>query len=404
MFNPSKFYRDEEVIELCKNLISIPSHNKVKHQEKRIAEHIYKFAMNNNLDCQLHTVVDKRKNVIITIKGKGTGKSLMFNGHTDTIGIENMVIHPFNEGVRDGFVWGRGAVDMKGPIASILMTLVVFKRAGIVPDGDIIFTGVIGEEGNSEGTEDIIKRGITADAAIVGEPSNYEYAVGHRGLEWFDIEFIGRAAHSGRPHDGINAIDYAVEFLYRIKRGLVPKLKNRISEFAGKSDINIGTINGGIGQSTVADRCVVKLDRRYIPGETIESVMEEFQQIIDDIKRENPQIIINLERSKENSANLPNPPLITPMNEPIVHAVQTALREVLDFQPKITLGRGWTDAALLSHYANIPTVVIGPGNIESAHTKDEKISIEDLINGVEIYSRIIDNFSIKDKIMCVGDC
>ncbi len=399
MFYVNDYYRHDEIIELAHQLIQIPSHPGVPHQEKDVAEFIYDYCGANGLEVQFQEVTGQRKNVLAFLRGSGTGNSLMLNGHLDTITPYRMTIDPFNEGVHSGYVWGRGAADMKGGLASMLITLLAYKRAGITPDGDIIFAGVIGEEGKSEGTECLINSGIRTDAAIVGEPSNYQYAIGHRGLEWFDVIFTGKASHSGSPDGGINAIEKAAEFIYRAKRDLYPKIRQREDEFMGVSLMNIGIIEGGLGQSTVADSCTVKIDRRYIPGETVQSVMQEYQEILDDMKEQDHQLHAEIRKSSANDTILSHPPLVTPMTEPIVHAVRSSIREVIKREPQITRGRGWTDAALLKVYAKIPTVVFGPGDIRMSHTESERIAIKDLINTTEIYARIIDNFCIKDKIM-----
>ncbi|MEN1761104.1 M20 family metallopeptidase [Anoxynatronum sibiricum] len=399
MFNVKDYFHRDEVVELTQKLISIPSHKDIPHQEKEVAEFIYDYCGSHGLEVQLQEVVDQRKNVLAFLRGSGVGNSLMLNGHTDTITPYRMTIDPFHECVRDGYVWGRGAADMKGGLACMITTMVAMKRAGIVPDGDIVFAGVIGEEGKSEGTEHLIHSGIRTSAAIVGEPSNYEYAVGHRGLEWFDVVFTGIASHSGSPENSVNAIEKAAEFIYRAKRELYPKIRQREDEFMGVSLMNVGIIEGGLGQSTVADQCTVKIDRRYIPGETVESVLQEYQDLLNSMKEEDPAMKATIIKSAENVTALNHPPLITPMSEPIVHAVRKALSEVIKRDPKITRGRGWTDAALLSVYGKIPTVVVGPGDIRLSHTEAERIAIRDLVNTVDVYARIIDNFCIKDKIM-----
>jgi len=399
LFNVKEYYHHDEIIELTQKLISIPSHKEVLHREKEVAEFIYDYCGSHGLEVKLQEVVGQRKNVLSYLRGSGIGNSLMLNGHTDTITPHRMIIDPFNESVHNGFVWGRGAADMKGGLACMIMTMIAFKRAGVVPDGDIIFAGVIGEEGKSEGTEHLINAGIRADAAIVGEPSNYDYAVGHRGLEWFDVIFKGRASHSGSLEDSVNAIEKAAEFIYRAKRDLYPKIRQREDEFMGVSLMNIGIIEGGLGQSTVADQCTVKIDRRYIPGETVASVLQEYKDILESMQEDDPAMEATIIKSAENDTVMNHPPLVTPVTEPIVHAVKTSIREVIKRDPKITLGRGWTDAALLKVYGKMPTVVFGPGDIRLSHTEAERIAIKDLINTVEIYARIIDNFCIKDKIM-----
>ena len=393
LFNPRDCFSRKEIVELTQALVRIPSHRDTPGQEREIAHFMNEYLRQHYIESVLHPVVDERSNVIARVSGNGTGRSLMLNGHIDTVLPYNMTVDPFAAEIRDERIYGRGAVDMKGALACFMLSLVVLRRSGFVPGGDVIFTGVIGEEGKSEGTEYIVKSDIRADAAIVGEPSDYEYAVGHRGLEWFDVIIKGKASHSGRPDRGVNAIEHAMTFIQRVKQDLYPVLKEKYDEYSGESVMNFGTITGGTEQSTVADRCVIRLDRRYIPGETKESVMDEYQAVIDALKSEDPTFDAEIRVTPESLLDLYHPPLITSVNEPIVSAVRESIKEVIHREPGITRGIGWSDAALLKTYAGIPTVVFGPGDLSLAHTEEENILIDDLVNGVDIYCRLIQKFT-----------
>jgi acetylornithine deacetylase/succinyl-diaminopimelate desuccinylase family protein len=392
-FEPKQFFTEQELIELTQALIRIPSHKNAPGQERDIAVFMNDFFQKHHIQSVLQPVVGERCNVIARVLGNGTGRSLMFNGHTDTVLPFQMTVDPFAATLKDGNIYGRGAVDMKGALACFMMTMVAMSRSGFVPGGDVIFTGVIGEEGKSEGTEYIVKSDIRADAAIVGEPSDYEYAISHRGLEWFDVTIRGKASHSGRPDKGVNAIEHAMTFIQRVKQDLYPILKEKYDEYSGESVMNFGTITGGTEQSTVADICVIRLDRRYIPGETKESVMSEYQSIIDQLKAEDPRFDAEIQVTPESLLELYHPPLITSVNEPIVSAVRESIKDVIQREPTITRGIGWSDAALLRVYANIPTVVFGPGDLSLAHTENEHISVEDLVNGTDIYCRLVQKFT-----------
>lgn len=387
-----KYYTQEELVKLAQSLISIPSHKDVPNREKEVAEFIYQFCTDHGIEAELVSVEGERNNVYAFLRGDGTGKTLMLNGHTDTVPPYNMTIAPFAAEIKEGCIWGRGAVDMKGPIACMLTTLVALKRAGVKLKGNVIFTGVIGEEERSEGTEHLVKSHIKADGAVVGEPSHYEYAIGHRGLEWLEISVKGKAAHGGVPHLGINAIEKAAALVERIKKELYPKLKERYNEYMGPSVMNFGVISGGNQPSTVADACSIKIDRRYIPGETVESVLNEYQDIIDTMKSEDPDFDAEIVRMPNNMLTLDHLYLMTPPKNPMVLAVRDSIKEVIHKEPEITRKRGWTDAALLSNYGNIPTVVFGPGEISSSHTKDEHVVIGELVHAVEIYGGIIEKF------------
>lgn len=396
-FNPRDFYREEELIELTQSLIRIPSHKDTPGFEREVAEFINQFLLNEGIESELHPVIDGRPNVVATIRGDGSGHSLMFNGHTDTVLPYNMTIEPFSAFIDDGKIFGRGSVDMKGALACFMMTLVAVKRSGFIPGGDLIFTGVIGEEGKSEGTEYIVNSNIRADAAIVGEPSDYEYAIGHRGLEWFDVTFYGKASHSGKPELGVNAIEQAMTFINKVKEVLYPKLKEKYNEYMGGSVMNFGTISGGTEQSTVADKCILRIDRRFIPGEDEDTAMTEYQEIIDLLKAEDKTFNAKIEITPESILALYHPPLITSFNEPIVTSVRQAVKNVIHTEPTITRGIGWSDAALLKTYANIPTVVLGPGDLSLAHTEAEFVKIIDLINHVDIYTNIVQSFTKLTK-------
>lgn len=388
MFNITDYYNQEELISLTQALVRIPSHKDVPHREKEVAEYIYDFLQKEDIEVEYQYVDGERKNVIAYLRGDGKGKTLMFNGHTDTVPPYDMTIDPYGAEVKDGFLWGRGSNDMKGALASMMMAIIALKRADIHLKGDIIFTAVVGEEEKSEGTEYLVKSGIKADGAIVGEPSNYEYAIGHRGLEWLEIKIRGKAAHGGVPHLGVNAISKAAKLIVKLEEEIYPKLEKRNNEYMGPSVMNFGRIEGGNQPSTVADWCSIKIDRRYIPGESVESVINEYQQVIDKLKAEDSDFDAEIIRMPNNMLTLDHVYLETDPNEDIVKVSKEALTEVIKREPKITRKRGWTDSALLSEYGNIPTVVIGPGDISYSHTKDERVPIIDLINMTDIYARI----------------
>ena len=389
MLDLKKYYKEEELIKLTQDLVSIPSHKDIPNREKEVAEYIYNFCKQNGFSVEYQDVEGERKNVIVYLNGEGTGKTLMFNGHTDTVPPYNMIIEPYDPIIKDGFIWGRGTSDMKGPIASMLIAMLAIKRSNRNMKGNIVFTGVVGEEEQSDGTEMLIKsKLIKADGAIVGEPSNYEYAIGHRGLEWIEIRVKGKAAHGGVPHLGVNAISKAAKLIMKIEEELYPKLKDRYNEYMGPSVMNFGRIEGGAQPSTVADWCSIMIDRRYIPGEDVESVFKEYEDIIHNLKKEDPDFDAEIIRMDNNFLTLDHLYLMTPPEDPIVIATKKAIKETIGCEPDITRKRGWTDAALLSNFGNIPTVVTGPGDISYSHTKDERVAIKHLIDYVDIYGKV----------------
>lgn len=390
--NYREFFEEKEVVELTQDLVKIPSHKDVPGREAKVAEYLYNFCKKEGLEVSYQDVDGARKNVIAILRGQGGGDNILFNGHTDTVPPYKMTIDPYGAEIKDGFIWGRGTSDMKGPIASMLIAMLALKRSGVKLRGDVIFTGVLGEEEQSEGTEALIELGLDAQGAVVGEPSNYEYALGHRGLEWIEIRVRGRAAHGGVPHLGVNAISKAAKLIQRVEEKLLPKLEKRQNEYMGPSVMNFGKITGGNQPSTVADWCSVEIDRRYIPGEDVESVFREYQDIIDELKAEDKDFDAELIRMENNFLTLDHVYLETSPEEKIALSTVKALEELKGTPAVLTRRRGWTDAALLSHFGKIPTVVTGPGNISYSHTKDERIEIAHLVDYVSIYCKIAEDF------------
>lgn len=192
---------------------------------------------------------------------------------------------------------------------------------------------------------------------------------------------------------GINAISKAAKLICKIEEELVPKLKNRQNEWMGPSVMNFGLIKGGTQPSSVADRCVIQIDRRYLPDENVSSVIKEYQDIIEDIQADDPEFKAVILRMDSNlMEEFDHAPLIAQPDSHIARTVHDVLMEFANKEPNIEKRRGWTDAGVLSTYGDIPTVVTGPGDLKYSHAKDEKIPVADLINYVEIYERIAQEF------------
>lgn len=389
----SEAFSANDVVKLTQDLVKIPSHKFVENRESEVAEFIYNYCKKNGLEVEYQQVEGLRRNVIAKLKGKGTGKNLIFNGHIDTVPPYEMEFEPFSAEIKDGYLLGRGCNDMKGAVACMITAMLNIKNKGNLLGGDIILTAAVGEEEKSDGTEFVVKSGITADGAIVGEPANYGYALGHRGLEWLEIRIEGKIAHGGIPELGINAISKAAKLIRRIEEQLMPKLKERQNEWMGPSVMNFGLIKGGTQPSSVADSCIIQIDRRYLPVENVEGVIKEYQDIIDEIKTEDPEFKAEIIRMDSNLMDeFDHAPLIAQPDSDIAKTVYKVLKEFINKEPNIEKRRGWTDAGVLSTYGKIPTVVTGPGDLKYSHAKNEKIPVVDLVNYVEIYTKIAEEF------------
>lgn len=377
--------KKSEIERLVRDLVRIPSHEDVPTQEKQVAEHLNAYLQDQGVESKLRTVEKDRPNVIAAVKGSSRGKSLMLNGHTDTVPVYDMNIPPFKPDVKNGRLYGRGSLDMKGGLGAMAMTLVALERSKVHLQGDLYLTAVVGEERRSEGTEDIILRGPKADMAIVGEPTDLEIQPSHRGLEWLEVHFHGKAAHGGQADKGVNAITMAARFVRKVEEDLLPRLRDRKAKHTLPPTLNLGVIQGGQQPSSVADHCVLKMDRRWVPEESLQQIFEEIYQIFDELKKEDPRFKAELKRDPSNMKTMTHVPNVVRTDHQLVRSLGDSVRVVTKRPAKLTSFWGWTDAALLTHFGKMPTVVFGPGGA-GAHSRVEYVLVDDLVRCTQIYS------------------
>jgi len=375
-----------ELERLVRDLVGMPSHSEAPAREKEVATFIRELLEDEGVEARLRNVERDRPNVLARIDGHDDGKSLMLNGHTDTVAPYDMDIPPFKATVKGGRLYGRGSLDMKGGLGAMVMTLVAMRRARVRLRGTLLLAGVVGEELRSEGTEDLVLKGPAADMAIVGEPTGLQIQPYHRGLEWLEIHFYGKAAHGGEAHHGVNAIPMAARFVRKVEDDLAPRLRARKSRHGLPPTINLGVIQGGQQPSSVADHCVVRLDRRWVPEEPLRQVFQEIQDILDDLRKEDPEFKAELRRDPANMKTMTHVPNVVRRNHKLVQSLQESVGLVTGRAAVVSPFFGWTDAALLTHFAKTPAVVFGPGG-EGAHARTEYVLTDDLVRCMHVYSK-----------------
>lgn len=378
---------EEEMVGLVSDLIAIPSYPGIENQETNVAEFIHDQFIKEGIPSELIHVQDGRKNVTATLKGKGAGKTLLLTGHTDTVPPYDMKDALIAKRQEDKLI-GRGSVDMKGPLACMIMAMVALKRADIKLGGDFKFAGVIDEEEKSLGTIDLLEKGFKADGAVVGEPTNSEICLAHRGLEWLEFEFIGKAVHGGKQKEGINAIVKASNFIQLMEERIIPQLDRRIHPVTGTSTMNYGTITGGTQPSTVPGSCTLTIDRRWIPGEQYEKILHEYEEALAELKAKDPEFKCNMKVMDVSvmKKGYIHEAMEIEGNHPLVTALVQASKIAAGRTPEKTFFPAWSDGGLLDSYGDIPTIVFGPGDLEVAHSKDEFINIKQLVPSAIIYA------------------
>lgn len=326
------------------------------------------------LEVKVYPLTPGRVNVVGILPGNGGGRSLMLNGHTDTVGVQGME-EPFSAAVRGGRLYGRGAQDMKGSLAAMLGAVKALADGGIPLRGDVIFAAVADEEDRSLGTRDLLRH-HRADGAVVTEPTEMEIVRAHRGLIWYEVETTGRAAHGSRFQEGIDAIGHMGRFLTEMEklgRNLIARPGHPL---AGPPSLHAGRIEGGTDICTYPASCRLQVDRRTVPGEDPDRVTGELEDIIRELGAEDPLFKAAI------SILVQRPPLQTPADSPLVTALENAYRSRLDRNPLQTGAAYWSDAALLAE-AGMEAVLLGPVG-GGLHAAEEWVSLESVYQLAEV--------------------
>lgn len=309
-----------------------------------------------------------RPSVVGRLPGMGGARSLMFNAHYDTVGVDGMT-DPFTPVVRAGSLFGRGAYDMKGSLATCIAAAKTLRESGIGLAGDLFIAAVADEEHASLGTTEVIEH-FPVDGAVVTEPTDLDICLAHKGFVWLEVEVAGHAAHGSRPDLGIDANMRMGRVLTELER-LQLQLETRPPHrFVGRPSLHAGLLSGGTAPSVYAASCRLTIERRTVPGETEQQVLREIQTLLDLLAEEDPQFYATVRTT------LAREPFEVSITSPIVKHVERAVQSVTGHEP-IHAGQGpWMDAALLAA-AGIDTVVVGPTG-GGAHGDEEWVDLESL--------------------------
>ena len=366
-----------DVIPLLQRLVSIDSVNPGLGGggEEEIAMFVAEWARGTGLEVELDEAAPGRPNVIATAKGSGGGRTLLLNGHLDTVGYEGMNA-PLEPRVEDGRLYGRGAYDMKGGLAACLVAAAEAGKGGL--RGDVVVTAVVDEELTSIGTQSVLKR-VSADAAIVAEPTHMEVGIAHKGFVAFEIETHGRAAHGSRPDLGIDAIAKMGHVLVGLD-ALDRSLRERPTHhLLGSGSLHAGVVAGGSAFSTYPERCVLQAERRTVPGESLDHVEAELQGLLGRLQSGDP----DFEGAWRTVAARQG--FEVGLNEEIVRLVRQSAGA-----GKPVGQTYWSDSALLAE-ALIPSVLFGPGG-DGAHAQVEWVSVADVERCAAVYLSVATEF------------
>lgn len=331
-----------------------------------------------------------RFNVYAVFKGREEGRSLMFNGHIDTMPAGNETewnTPPHTPTVKDGRLYGLGAADMKGGLMAAVMAVQLLKDAGVQLPGDVHITSVCDEEGGGNGSMAAIMAGERADGVVVCEPSSDELILAHMGFVFFRVEFEGKANHSGAKWKGVSAIDKALKVmreLDELEHGWLLTYKHPLLP---APNLNIGTIHGGSAGSTVAGSCIFETCIHYLPRlMSHDQIVEEFTDAVNRIAdsdlwmREHRPVITMYQAGGAFEQD--------PADE-FVTCFRKGYEEALDRPVRMVGSPAGCDSRLWRNIAGCPTMQFGPGRLEECHAVNEYVEIESYLESILIYGQLI---------------
>ncbi|HIM82724.1 MAG TPA: M20 family peptidase [Nitrososphaerales archaeon] len=378
--------KEKDITNLAQELIRIPSDEIAGEQE--VCEYLSDILKSLGMKVRLQEVLPKRPNIIAEVLGGNNGKSIMFNGHIDTVPIGNIEkwnTDPYKAIIKDSKLFGRGATDMKGSIASMIIAIKYIMNNVENFNGKIIFTGVMAEETTGLGTQKVLEENIKTDMAIVGEPSDEKIYRAHKGTIWFNIFTYGKLEHSSESDtESNNAIINMMRLIEEINK-ISKELEGKNNSLVGHPSINVGLIEGGTKQNMIADSCKVSIDRRILPEEEPNEILDELRVRFDNLRLIDNRLKFNIEKDTIREA------VEVSESEPIVQEVKRAVNKILNINPIVSGMKATTDMSILVNQGNIPSVIYGPGFIKQAHTIDEFIEVERLVESSQVYAEVLLN-------------
>ena len=361
----------DPVLALLRDLVAINSVNPTlvpgSPGEGAVADAVAAHMRRLGLDVSVEPVAPGRPNVVGVLEGRAKGRTLMFCGHTDTVGVAGMA-DPFTPAERDGRLYGRGSQDMKGGVAAMIAAAGEVARRGLAR-GRVIVAAVVDEEHSSIGADALVTR-WSADAAIVTEPTDLQIAIGHKGFAWVEIEIEGKAAHGSRPAEGQDAILRLGRVLARLE-ALDRDLQRRPAHpLVGTGSLHASSIAGGREWSSYPDRAALQMERRTLPHEPESIAIEEARSILAALARDDATF-----RGAARHV-FSRPGYEVPPDHELPRVLSSALAQV-GGTPRISGASFWTDAAILGH-AGIPSILFGPGGA-GLHSTEEYVIVADVL-------------------------
>ena len=351
--------------------------------EREVATWVRHFFENLGMEVWEQEVFSGRPNVIARLPGLNPERRIILEAHMDTVSTEGMTIPPFEPRIEEGKMYGRGSCDTKAGLAAMMHAVASLHEGGIQPPCDVWLAAVVDEEYSYRGVVKLCE-GLTAQAALVAEPTGMRAVIASKGVVRWRIVVRGEAAHSSKPHLGVNAINGMARVILALEEDH-RRLALHEHPLLGPATLNVGMVQGGVQVNFVPDHCAIEIDRRLLPGESVDRVLAHYQAILNHLMAIHPSLQVSMEPPM-----LTDRPLETPATSPPAELGRRLLSE-MGLDGTLCGVPFGSDASKLSDQG-IPSLVIGPGHIDQAHAAVEFVEVAEVERAFTFYRIFIARF------------
>ncbi|HAT1683000.1 TPA: M20 family metallopeptidase [Klebsiella oxytoca] len=369
----------QELVTLLCHLIQYPSENPPGN-ENAVAMFIAGVLRDEGIETDIQEVEPGRPNIIARLKGQHPGKRLILNGHSDVVPCgEGWSVEPFAAVIDGDRIIGRGAADMKSGVAAMMYSALLIKRRQYTFNGEIILLFNVDEERINLGMEHFIAQGVTADYAIIGEPTSLNICVAHKGVSRTRLTTYGTAGHAAKTTSPDSAIDKIALLLPALlEEGIRVKQKHHV--VLGNASMLITTIHGGNAPNIVPQSCCIEIDRRVLPGEKRSEINDSLQRSLADTG-------LNLQKDYSLDNYLFIPASAIDEAHPLVEQACQTVYSITGRAKKMIFD-ATCEAPFFSVECQIPAIIMGPGDLAQAHVKNEFVRIKELHQAARIYTSL----------------
>jgi succinyl-diaminopimelate desuccinylase len=377
---------EHDLVKLTQRLIELRSVNP-PGEEKAISQFLEDEMKARGLKVDVLDTGGGRKNVLGWVRGSRSRPALLLNGHSDVVtpgDVSKWKSDPFKPVVRDGKVYGRGAADMKGGLAAMIVAAAALVEDAREMPGSVAVLATVDEEVRKIGARRFVETGgiRSFDAAVIGEPTDLAVATAQKGMVWVRLETGGKMAHASQAHLGVNAVHLMSDLTTAIRK----ELRIRRHKLFGRTDVNVTVMEGGYKVNVIPDTCRAQIDIRIVPGQTCRQIRDQIRDIVTKKSEADPTLRVQWELFEALE------PTEVPAESPVVRALATAYKQIEGERPKRWGFPATTDGSVFVAEASLPILLFGPGRLSEAHSIDEFVETSQLVDASKIYALTALNF------------